>query len=119
MPDRHYNSDEGEFVDFATLEDWEARDKAKDRQIAALAAERDAALARAERAEAAAKAARIEGARLALKAAAKAVSDIKDERCVSCGHPRSNHPYRHPFVGRQMLNEGIILALDPAHIVGG
>jgi hypothetical protein len=23
MPDRHYNSDEGEFVDFATLEDWE------------------------------------------------------------------------------------------------
>jgi hypothetical protein len=42
MPDRHYNSDEGEFVDFATLEDWQARDKAKDRQIEALAAERDA-----------------------------------------------------------------------------
>jgi hypothetical protein len=53
MPDRHYNSDEGEFVDFETLEDWETRDKAKDRQIAALAAERDAALARAELAEAA------------------------------------------------------------------
>jgi hypothetical protein len=22
-----------------------------------------------------------------------------DPRCAACGHPRSNHPYRHPFVG--------------------
>ena len=22
-----------------------------------------------------------------------------DPRCAKCGHPRSNHPYRHPFVG--------------------
>lgn len=21
-----------------------------------------------------------------------------EERCAKCGHPRSNHPYRHPFV---------------------
>ena len=42
MSDRHYDSEEGEFVDFATLEDWEARDKAKDARIEALTAERDA-----------------------------------------------------------------------------
>ena len=22
-----------------------------------------------------------------------------DPSCAKCGHPRSNHPYRHPFVG--------------------
>jgi len=22
-----------------------------------------------------------------------------DPKCAKCGHPRSNHPYRHPFVG--------------------
>lgn len=22
-----------------------------------------------------------------------------DPTCATCGHPRSNHPYRHPFVG--------------------
>ena len=22
-----------------------------------------------------------------------------DPSCSKCGHPRSNHPYRHPFVG--------------------
>lgn len=22
-----------------------------------------------------------------------------DPVCATCGHPRSNHPYRHPFVG--------------------
>ena len=42
MSDRHYDSEEGEFVDFATLEDWEARDKAKDARIEALSAERTA-----------------------------------------------------------------------------
>lgn len=25
-------------------------------------------------------------------------STAKDRRCVTCGHPESNHPYRHPFV---------------------
>ena len=24
---------------------------------------------------------------------------MSDPRCAKCGHPRSNHPYRHPFVG--------------------
>lgn len=28
-----YNPDEGEFVDFSTLEDWERRDKEKDERI--------------------------------------------------------------------------------------
>lgn len=41
----HYDSKEGEFVDFGTLEDWEARDKAKDETIKKLTLERDNALA--------------------------------------------------------------------------
>lgn len=24
---------------------------------------------------------------------------MSDARCAKCGHPRSNHPYRHQFVG--------------------
>jgi len=24
---------------------------------------------------------------------------MTDPKCAKCGHPRSNHPYRHPFVG--------------------
>jgi hypothetical protein len=38
MSARVYDSDEGEFVDFETLADWEARDKAKDARIEALEA---------------------------------------------------------------------------------
>ena len=34
-----YNPDEGEFIDFSTLEDWETRDKAKDEKIKQLEAE--------------------------------------------------------------------------------
>lgn len=34
-----YNPEEGEFVDFSTLEDWETRDKAKDEKIKQLEAE--------------------------------------------------------------------------------
>ena len=33
-----YDSEEGEFVDFATLEDWEMLDKAKNKRIEALEA---------------------------------------------------------------------------------
>lgn len=36
--DRHYDSSEGEFVDFETLADWEERDKAKNARIEALEA---------------------------------------------------------------------------------
>jgi hypothetical protein len=25
-----------------------------------------------------------------------------EERCASCGSPRSNHPYRHPFVAMKL-----------------
>lgn len=34
-----YDEEEGEFIDFETLEDWERRDKAKDATIARLEAE--------------------------------------------------------------------------------
>ena len=27
---------------------------------------------------------------------------MSDPICKTCGHPRSNHPYRHPFVGPTM-----------------
>lgn len=30
---------------------------------------------------------------------ADVLAKVGDERCAKCGHPRSNHPYRHPFVG--------------------
>jgi len=33
MTDRKYDSEDGEFVDFETLDDWQARDKAKDAEI--------------------------------------------------------------------------------------
>ena len=36
MTDRHYNSEEGEFVDFETLADWERRDKEQRRRISEL-----------------------------------------------------------------------------------
>ena len=29
---------------------------------------------------------------------AEVLAKVGDERCVKCGPPRSNHPYRHPFV---------------------
>lgn len=38
MADRHYDSSDGEFVDFDTLADWESRDKEKDARIAELEA---------------------------------------------------------------------------------
>jgi len=38
MADRFYDSSEGEFVDFETLEDWESRDKEKDKRIEELEA---------------------------------------------------------------------------------
>lgn len=38
----------------------------------------------------------------ALKVLVETIEHIptKDEnpRCASCGHPKNNHPYRHPFV---------------------
>ena len=39
MSARVYDSDEGEFVDFDTLAEWERRDKAKDERVKALEAE--------------------------------------------------------------------------------
>ena len=30
---------------------------------------------------------------------ADVLAKMGDERCAKCGHPRRNHPYRHPFVG--------------------
>ena len=36
MSGRIYDSSEGEFVDFETLDDWEQRDKAKNARISAL-----------------------------------------------------------------------------------
>ena len=47
-----YDSSEGEFVDFETLDDWEQRDKAKNARISALEAQlaqRDAALKAADK----------------------------------------------------------------------
>ena len=29
---------------------------------------------------------------------ADVLAKVGDKRCAKCGHPRSNHPYRHPFV---------------------
>lgn len=29
---------------------------------------------------------------------AEVLAKVGDERCAKCHHPRSNHPYRHPFV---------------------
>lgn len=41
MTDRHYDSEEGEFVDFATLDEWRARDLEKDARIATLQADNE------------------------------------------------------------------------------
>ena len=41
MTDRHYDSTAGEFVDYATLDDWAARDAAKDALIETLQAKLD------------------------------------------------------------------------------
>ena len=30
---------------------------------------------------------------------------MSDPRCAKCGHPRSNHPYRHPFVGPSLEDD--------------
>ena len=27
------------------------------------------------------------------------LAKVENDRCAKCGEPRSNHPYRHPFVG--------------------
>ena len=39
-------------------------------------------------------------------APADVLAKVGDERCTKCGHPRSNHPYRHPFVsmGNDLLS---------------
>ena len=29
---------------------------------------------------------------------AEVLAKVRDARCVKCGHPLINHPYRHPFV---------------------
>lgn len=51
MSDAVYDTTEGEFVDFATLEEWATIDKSKDARIEALIAERDQAWKRAAHAE--------------------------------------------------------------------
>jgi hypothetical protein len=66
----------------------------------------------AERAEAAVERA----VRLALEKAAAAVVGAQSERCRSCGHPRDEHPYRHPFVGVVADAPATIRTLDPAAI---
>lgn len=41
---------------------------------------------------------REEGRRAGLEEAATLAETFSDNcRCVKCGHPRSNHPFRHPF----------------------
>lgn len=30
---------------------------------------------------------------------------MTDPRCAKCGEPRSNHPYRHPFVGPSLQDD--------------
>lgn len=40
-----YDDNEGEFIDFATMDDWRERDQAKDAKVEALTRERDEALA--------------------------------------------------------------------------
>lgn len=59
----------------------------------ALAAERDAWKAKAE-------AARND----ALEEAAQLAEAAADIRCAKCGHPRSNHPYRHLFAPSRETN---------------
>ena len=35
----------------------------------------------------------------ALEEAALMIEKARETTCVRCGAPRSNHPYRHPFIG--------------------
>ena len=51
MSEAVYDTTEGEFVDFATLEEWTTIDKSKDARIEELIAERDEAWKRAGHAE--------------------------------------------------------------------
>ncbi len=30
---------------------------------------------------------------------------MTDPKCAACGHPRSNHPYRHRFVGPSLEDD--------------
>lgn len=39
-----------------------------------------------------------DGRQAGLREALDAVRGQTDQRCAKCGHPKSNHPYRHPFV---------------------
>lgn len=36
-----------------------------------------------------------------------------DPSCAKCGHKRSNHHYRHPFVGPSQADTIAALATDP------
>jgi hypothetical protein len=76
--------------------------------IRGLAGEVAALRARLAEAEAAVERA----ARLALERAEAAAVDAQAERCRSCGHPRNNHPYRHPFVGAAADAPAAIRAID-------
>ena len=51
---------------------------------------------------------------LVLDEAEKALSDAINTRCAKCGHPRNNHPYRHPFVGGPSVDPvSVVRALIP------
>ena len=48
----------------------------------------------------------------ALREALKALEDSDNARCASCGHPRNNHPHRHPFISLMHVDpKDAILAL--------
>ena len=49
--------------------------------------------------------------------AARMVDAAKDAPCAKCGAPRSNHPYRHPFVGAVACDAAAIrqLAKEKPH----
>lgn len=38
-----------------------------------------------------------------LRAEVERLKNSPEECCAKCGHPKSNHPYRHPFVAREAL----------------
>jgi hypothetical protein len=40
----------------------------------------------------------------ALERAAQVAESVLHTRCDSCGHPRSDHPYRHPFVSKTLTD---------------
>lgn len=57
-------------------------------------------------------------AKAVLEAARKVIDARQRVRCLKCGNPRDNHPYRHPFVGEYVAGSSdIIRALDPAQII--